>query len=153
MAFADYDRFRGRGERGTTQCCRPDKTQFAASTSCDTHNSTHVGQTRRSSGFFCPSLVLHGLDGPHTTDTGGHCRLPGGWRGLSVVLCRSEDDAKGRDVSKATRISSSASSGPRIEVLENRYNIQYGLHVAASLVIYVTFSHSTKNTMSLRCSG
>lgn len=37
-----------------------------------------------------------------------------------MVLHRSEDAAKGRDVSKATRISSSASSGLRIEVLENR---------------------------------
>jgi hypothetical protein len=66
-----------------------------------------------------------------------------------VVLCRSEDAVEGRDVSKATRISSSASNGPRIEVLENRYNIQHGLHVAASMDIYVTFSQSTKNTISL----
>lgn len=98
-------------------------------------------------------MVLHGLDGPRTTDTGGHCRLPGGWRGLSVVLYRSEDAAKGRDVSKTTRISSSASSGPRIEVLENRYNIQHGLHVKAVLDIYVTVLQSTKNTISLLCSG
>jgi hypothetical protein len=66
-----------------------------------------------------------------------------------VVLCRSENAAEGHDVSKATRISSSAISGPRIEVLENRYNIQDGLHVAASMDIYVAFSQSTKNTISL----
>lgn len=66
-----------------------------------------------------------------------------------MVLCRSEDAAKGRDVSKATRISSSASNDPRIEVLENRYNIQHDLHVAASLDIYVTVSQSTKSTISL----
>ena len=70
-----------------------------------------------------------------------------------MVLCRSEDDAKGRKVSKATRISYSANSGPRIEVLENRYNIQHDLHVTASLDICVTVSQSTKNTMSLLCSG
>ena len=66
-----------------------------------------------------------------------------------MVLYRSEDAAKGRDVSKATRISSSASNGPRIEVLENRYNIQHGLNVKAPLDIYVTVLQSTKITISL----
>ena len=66
-----------------------------------------------------------------------------------MVLCRSEDAAKGLDVSKATRIPSNASSGPRIQVLKNRYNIQHGLHVTASLDIYITVSQSTKNTISL----
>ena len=66
-----------------------------------------------------------------------------------MVLCRSENAAKGRDVSKATRIPSYASSGPRIQVLEYRYNIQHGLHVTASLDIYITVSQSTKNTISL----
>jgi hypothetical protein len=66
-----------------------------------------------------------------------------------MALCRSKDTSKGRDVSKATRISSSVSSGPRIEVLRNCYNIQHDLSVTVSFDIYATVSQNTKNTMPL----
>lgn len=152
MVFADYDRFRGRGERDATKWCGSDESsQSGVSTPSDTKNSTHVGHTRRSSGFFCPSMVLHGLDGPYTTHPGGHRRLPGGWRRLPAVLRGSKNASTGYDVSTPKRICSSPIRAPRIEGLEDSNNSQHSLnaiHVAALLRVYFTVAQKVRTFRS-----